>query len=130
MAAASSSSGVSSGAVRALALELKSLQTSPVEGFTVTVNDDNLFAWTVAIFGPPGTLYQVEIDPCFYHKNRLSREGISMWIACFRAGISKRRSSSPPITPIRRRPCVSSPKCGIRMSTRYPHFFSFHFDCL
>lgn len=45
--------------MRALAAELKSLQTSPVEGFRVTVDDDsNLFHWTVAIFGPPTTLYQ------------------------------------------------------------------------
>uniref|UniRef100_F1LA80 Ubiquitin-conjugating enzyme E2 R2 n=1 Tax=Ascaris suum TaxID=6253 RepID=F1LA80_ASCSU len=48
----------SAGAVRALSLELKSLQTTPVEGFTVTASDDNIFVWTVAIFGPPGTLYQ------------------------------------------------------------------------
>lgn len=47
------------GAVRALSLELKSLQKSPIEGFTVTASDDNIFVWTVGIFGPPGTLYQV-----------------------------------------------------------------------
>ncbi|VDN59588.1 unnamed protein product [Dracunculus medinensis] len=46
------------GAVRALSLELKSLQKSPIEGFTVTASDDNIFVWTVGIFGPPGTLYQ------------------------------------------------------------------------
>ncbi|CAD5208953.1 unnamed protein product [Bursaphelenchus xylophilus] len=45
-------------AVRALQMELKSLQNSPVEGFTVQVDEQNLFKWTVAIFGPPGTLYQ------------------------------------------------------------------------
>jgi len=39
-------------------MELKSLQTSPVEGFTVTCDDENIFKWTVAIFGPPGTIYQ------------------------------------------------------------------------
>jgi ubiquitin-conjugating enzyme E2 R len=39
-------------------MELKSLQREPVEGFTVTVDDENMFAWRVAIFGPPGTLYQ------------------------------------------------------------------------
>jgi len=33
------SSTASSGAVRALAMELKGLQQSPVEGFTVTAND-------------------------------------------------------------------------------------------
>lgn len=46
------------GAIRTLSLELKGLQTSPVEGFTVTANEDNMFIWTVALFGPPGTLYQ------------------------------------------------------------------------
>lgn len=49
----------SSSALRALALEYKSLQEEPVEGFRVKlVNDDNLFEWEVAIFGPPDTLYQ------------------------------------------------------------------------
>jgi len=46
-------------AIRALAMEFKSLQDEPVEGFTVKlVNEDNLFEWQVAIFGPPTTLYQ------------------------------------------------------------------------
>jgi len=46
-------------AIRALAVEFKSLQDEPVEGFTVKlVNEDNLFEWQVAIFGPPNTLYQ------------------------------------------------------------------------
>jgi len=49
----------SSSAVRALAMEYKSLQEEPVEGFRVKLmNDDNLFEWMVAIFGPPDTLYQ------------------------------------------------------------------------
>ncbi|XP_005176727.1 ubiquitin-conjugating enzyme E2 R2 [Musca domestica] len=49
----------SSSAVRALSLEYKSLQEEPVEGFRVKlVNEDNLFEWEVAIFGPPDTLYQ------------------------------------------------------------------------
>jgi ubiquitin-conjugating enzyme E2 R len=48
-----------SSALRALALEYKSLQEEPVEGFRVKLaNDDNLFEWEVAIFGPPDTLYQ------------------------------------------------------------------------
>lgn len=48
-----------SSAVRALALEYKSLQEEPVEGFRVKlVNEDNMFEWEVAIFGPPDTLYQ------------------------------------------------------------------------
>ena len=47
------------GAVRALQLELKKIQEEPVEGFRVSLeNDDNLFEWEVAIFGPPGTLYE------------------------------------------------------------------------
>ena len=56
---ASSSSAVSSSAVRALALELKSLQEDPLEGIrSRLVNEDNLFEWEVALFGPPDTLYQ------------------------------------------------------------------------
>lgn len=47
------------GALKALQLELKKIQEEPVEGFRVTLsNDDNLFDWEVAIFGPPGTLYE------------------------------------------------------------------------
>ncbi|KAI1712794.1 ubiquitin-conjugating enzyme domain-containing protein [Ditylenchus destructor] len=53
-----SSNTSNASAIRALQMELKSLQTSPVEGFTVTCDDENIFKWTVAIFGPPGTLYQ------------------------------------------------------------------------
>uniref|UniRef100_A0A8R1IAA5 UBC core domain-containing protein n=1 Tax=Caenorhabditis japonica TaxID=281687 RepID=A0A8R1IAA5_CAEJA len=48
----------SAGALRALSLELKNLQSQPVEGFTIDVNEDNLFVWTVGIYGPPTTLYQ------------------------------------------------------------------------
>ena len=53
-------SGVaSSSAVRALALELKSLQEDPLEGIrSRLVNEENLFEWEVALFGPPDTLYQ------------------------------------------------------------------------
>ncbi|OAD57598.1 Ubiquitin-conjugating enzyme E2 R1 [Eufriesea mexicana] len=48
-----------SSALRALALEYKGLQEEPVEGFRVKlVNEDNMFEWEVAIFGPPDTLYQ------------------------------------------------------------------------
>lgn len=40
-------------------MEYKSLQEEPVEGFRVKLlNEDNLFEWEVAIFGPPDTLYQ------------------------------------------------------------------------
>ena len=56
---ASSSSTASSSAVRALALELKSLQEDPLEGIrSRLVNEDNLFEWEVALFGPPETLYE------------------------------------------------------------------------
>lgn len=48
-----------SSAVRALSLELKSMQEEGLEGFRVKlVNDESLFEWEVAIFGPPDTLYQ------------------------------------------------------------------------
>ncbi|KAL9987255.1 hypothetical protein ACROYT_G001532 [Oculina patagonica] len=48
-----------SSAVRALQMELKKLTEEPVEGFVVNVPDEcNLFEWDVAIFGPPGTLYE------------------------------------------------------------------------
>ena len=49
----------SGGAVRALQLELKNILAEPVEGFNVRLqNEDNIFEWEVAIFGPPGTLYE------------------------------------------------------------------------
>ncbi|VVD04974.1 unnamed protein product [Leptidea sinapis] len=54
-----SSTVPTSSALRALALEYKSLQEEPVEGFRVKLlGEDNLFEWEVAIFGPPDTLYQ------------------------------------------------------------------------
>ena len=63
-----------SSAVRALALELKSLQEDPLEGIrSRLVNEDNLFEWEVALFGPPDTLYQggyfkvwLDLNPCFW----------------------------------------------------------------
>ncbi len=58
-----------SSAVRALQLELKKIQEEPVEGFRVhLINEDNIFEWEVAIFGPPGTLYEGG-----YFKVKLSR---------------------------------------------------------
>ena len=48
---------VTSSALRALAVEYKSLQEEPVEGFCVKLVNDDLFEWEVAIFGPPDTLY-------------------------------------------------------------------------
>jgi len=51
--------GQHTSAVRALQLELKKINDEPVEGFQVRLaNDDNIFEWQVAIFGPPGTLYE------------------------------------------------------------------------
>ena len=48
-----------SSAVRALQLELRKLTAEPVEGFKVEVLDEsNIFEWDVAIYGPPGTLYE------------------------------------------------------------------------
>ena len=48
-----------SGAVKALQLELKKIMGEPVEGFQVKlIDDDNLFEWEVAIFGPPTTMYE------------------------------------------------------------------------
>jgi len=55
----SSSSSSNGSAIRALQLEYKSIHEEPIEGFRVRLlNDDNLFDWEVAIFGPPDTLYQ------------------------------------------------------------------------
>ncbi|KAK0427752.1 hypothetical protein QR680_010407 [Steinernema hermaphroditum] len=51
-------SSTSVSAMRALAMELKGLQQSPMEGFVVKANEEDLFSWDVAIFGPPGTIYE------------------------------------------------------------------------
>ena len=49
----------SGSAIRALALEYKSLEEDPVEGFRVKLaNEEDMFLWEVALFGPPDTLYQ------------------------------------------------------------------------
>ncbi|GAU97935.1 hypothetical protein RvY_09153 [Ramazzottius varieornatus] len=54
-----SSSASSNRAVRALMQEFQSIQKEPVEGFKVKLlREDNLFDWEVAIYGPPGTLYE------------------------------------------------------------------------
>jgi len=39
-------------------MELKGLLKEPVEGFVVQLDERDLYKWSVAIFGPPGTLYQ------------------------------------------------------------------------
>jgi ubiquitin-conjugating enzyme E2 R len=54
-----SGSSAQTSAIRALQLEYKGILEEPIEGFRVKLlNDDNLFDWEVAIFGPPDTLYQ------------------------------------------------------------------------
>lgn len=70
-----------SSAVRALAMEYKSMEEEPVEGFRVKlVNDESLFEWEVAIFGPPDTLYQggyfkVSRETLVYHPLCLNNRG-------------------------------------------------------
>jgi len=44
--------------VKVLQQELRSLKLQPLEGFRILENDFNLFRWDVAIFGPPGTIYE------------------------------------------------------------------------
>ena len=39
-------------------MEFKALQREPVEGFLVTIQDEDFYTWQVAIFGPPDTPYQ------------------------------------------------------------------------
>lgn len=55
---ATTTSVATTSALRALHAELIKLEKEPVEGFIVKANDENLFEWEVAIFGPPGTLYE------------------------------------------------------------------------
>lgn len=53
MMASSGGGNSSSSAVRALGLELKSLQDDPLEGIRARlINDENMFEWEVALFGP------------------------------------------------------------------------------
>lgn len=48
---------MNSSAVRALALEYKSLHDDPVEGFRVKlVSDENLFEWSVSEKLPPDSM--------------------------------------------------------------------------
>lgn len=52
-------SNYASGTVRLLALELKSLHDNPFEGIkSRLINENNIFEWEVALFGPPDTLYE------------------------------------------------------------------------
>ena len=56
---AAGSGAAAAASVRSLTIELMSLQKEPVEGFTVSLdNDDDMYRWRVAIFGPPETPYQ------------------------------------------------------------------------
>jgi len=76
---AASSAGANTASSRALQQELKGLVKEPVEGFVVQPDErvsagaciynifgciqhlsciQDLYKWSVAIFGPPGTLYQ------------------------------------------------------------------------
>lgn len=73
-----------SSAIRALALELKSLQEEPVEGFRVKlVNEDNMFEWEVAIFGPPDTLYQGGYFKVRFFKSLSPRKCVIIVSVCF-----------------------------------------------
>ena len=46
------------GSMKILQAELKRLQQEPMEGCNIRlVDDDDLFQWQVALFGPPDTLY-------------------------------------------------------------------------
>ncbi|CDW52934.1 ubiquitin conjugating enzyme E2 R1 [Trichuris trichiura] len=46
-------------AKRLLAREMKSLTEEPMEGFRVKlINEEDLFEWEVALFGPPATIYE------------------------------------------------------------------------
>ena len=90
MAAAPSAS-----AIRALALEYKSLSEDPVEGFRVKLlNEEDMFVWEVALFGPPDTLYQggyfkVNINPA---RSFLPAVSCVLWVnsACSHARCNAR----------------------------------------
>jgi ubiquitin-conjugating enzyme E2 R len=46
-------------AAKVLLKEFKKLEQEPLEGFCiVSVDDADIYEWTVAIFGPPGTIYE------------------------------------------------------------------------
>ena len=93
MAAAPSAS-----AIRALALEYKSLSEDPVEGFRVKLlNEEDMFVWEVALFGPPDTLYQggyfkVNINPA---RSFLPAVSCVLWVnsVCSHARCNAHRSS-------------------------------------
>lgn len=46
-------------AAKVLSKEFKKLVQEPLEGFRIVkVDDADIYEWIVAIFGPPGTLYE------------------------------------------------------------------------
>lgn len=56
---AAGSGAAAAASVRSLTIELMSLQKEPVEGFTVNLeNEEDMYLWRVAIFGPPDTPYE------------------------------------------------------------------------
>lgn len=89
-------SAPTSSAVRALALEYKSLQEEPVEGFRVKLlNEDNLFEWEVAIFGPPDTLYQggyFKVSEAALSRLRLGlgESPLFVWFVTFKSAVPRR----------------------------------------
>eukprot|EP00049_Salpingoeca_infusionum_P017467 m.353081 g.353081 ORF g.353081 m.353081 type:complete len:235 (-) comp16678_c0_seq1:253-957(-) len=48
---------MASPSLRKLNAELRSFQKDPLDGALVSVVDDNLYQWNVAIFGPPDTIF-------------------------------------------------------------------------
>lgn len=75
-----------SAATKALQQELKSIQKEPLEGFTVSLLNENLFEWEVAIFGPPNTLYQggyfkshIKFPPDYPYSPPSVRFATKMW---------------------------------------------------
>jgi hypothetical protein len=83
-----------SSALRALALEYKSLQEEPVEGFRVKlVNEDTLFEWEVAIFGPPDTLYQGGYFKVSYSKLKKALSNRCQKVSNFRNNLEQWFSS-------------------------------------
>lgn len=41
-----------------LSFEFNKLMKEPVEGFQISLKNEDLYSWHVAIFGPPKTLYE------------------------------------------------------------------------
>lgn len=112
----------SSSAVRALALEYKTIQDEPVEGFRIKLtNDDILFDWEVAIFGPPETLYQGGYFKVFTLSSKHSRSAFSF--QCFLFFSFRLSSSSHMIIPTRPPLWDLLPKSGTQMCMRWVLFF-------